>query len=273
MKKGFCIILLLYSIICSCSAQIPAGRKGTQYEVVIERIDSTNDYMIICAFNDERKFKIVTRKVENDCRNVLVGDKVNLTLFSRNSMDPYNIMPCDWHYLWPGNNNIILNEVEYGCDVFLTDDIFGLCFTNDIQSKEEYLKYIQEHPLEAKAIGKTANNAQTFVPKVIFQMDHKTIEKDSFDVKIEMHRLSKARLTLNYGKKKLNVKIPEDLINNADSVVISTFSDVKAKVVNIIDAYVCQEQWPVYHCYQCNEGYSKITTIYLYKKCELFREK
>ena len=273
MKKGFCIILLLYSIICSCSAQIPAGCKGLQYEVEIERIDSTNDYMIICAFNDDRKFKIVTRKVDNDCRNILVGDRINLSLCSLNSMVPNNIMPCDWNYGWPGDNNNILNEVEYGCDVFLTDDIFGLCFTNDIQSKEEYLKYIQEHPLEAKAIGKTANNAQTFVPKVIFQMDHKTIEKDSFDVKIEMYRLSKARLTLNYGKKRLNVKIPKDLINNTDSVVISAFSDVKTKVVNIIDAYVCQEQRPVYHCYQCNEGYSKITTIYLYKNCELFREK
>lgn len=272
MKKGFCIILLLYSTFCSCSAQIPAGCKGVQYEVVIERIDSTNDYMIICAFNEERKFKIVTRKVDNDCRNVLVGNRINLSLCSLNSMDPLNIMPCDWNYGWPGDNNIILNEVEYGCDIFLTDDIFGLCFTDDIQSKEEYLNYIQEHPLEVKVKGKRAKNAQTFVPKVIFQMDHKTIEKDSFDVKIEMHRLSKARLILNYGKKRLNVKIPRDLINYTDSIVISTFSDVKAKVVNIIDAYVCQEQRPVYHCYQCNEGYSKITTIYLYKNCKLFWE-
>lgn len=104
-------------------------------------------------------------------------------------------------------------------------------------------------------------------------MDHKTIEKDSFDVKIKMHKLSKARLILNYGKKRLNVKIPSDLINNTDSVVISTYSDVKANVVNIIDAYVCKEQWPVYHCYQCNEGYSKVTTIYLYKNCELYEVK
>ena len=130
--------MLLYSIICSSSAQIPAGCKVIQSEVVVERIDSTNDYMIICAFNDDRKFKIVTRKVDNDCRNILVGDRINLSLCSLNSMVPNNIMPCDWNYGWPGDNNNILNEVEYGCDVFLTDDIFGLCFTDDIQSKEEY---------------------------------------------------------------------------------------------------------------------------------------
>ena len=141
-------------------------------------------------------------------------------------MDPLNIMPCDWNYGWPGDNNIILNEVEYGCDIFLTDDIFGLCFSDDTQSKEEYQKYIREHPLGVNVRGKRANNAQTFVPKVIFQMDHKTIEKDSFDVKIEMYRLSKARLILNYGKKKLNVKIPRDLINNTDCdslILVVTF--------------------------------------------------
>lgn len=271
MKKGFCIILLLYSIICSSSAQIPAGCKVIQSEVVVERIDSTNDYMIICAFNDDRKFKIVTRKVDNDCRNILVGDRINLSLCSLNSMDPNNIMPCDWNYGWPGDNNNILNEVEYGCDVFLTDDIFGLCFTDDIQSEEEYQKYIREHPLEVKVRGKRANNAQIFVPKVIFQMDHKTIE-DSFVVKTQLLKSSQTRLTLNYGKKTIKVKIPNDLMSNVDSIMIKTFSNVEAKVVNIIDAYVCQEQWPVYHCYQCNEGYSKITTIYLYKNCELFRE-
>lgn len=272
MKKGFCIILLLYSIICSSSAQIPAGCKVIQSEVVVERIDSTNDYMIICAFTDDRKFKIVTRKVDNDCRNILVGDRINLSLCSLNSMVPNNIMPCDWNYGWPGDNNNILNEVEYGCDVFLTDDIFGLCFTDDIQSKEEYQKYIREHPLEVKVRGKRANNAQIFVPKVIFQMDHKTIEKDSFVVKTQLLKSSQTRLTLNYGKKTIKVKIPNDLMSNVDSIMIKTFSNVEAKVVNIIDAYVCQEQRPVYHCYQCNEGYSKITTIYLYKNCELFRE-
>ena len=160
MKKRFCTIILLYSIFSSCLAQIPEGCKRIQYEVVVERIDSTNDYMIIYAFNDERKFKIVTRKVENDCRNILVGDSVNLSLCSLNSMDPYMIMPCDWHYGWPGDDNIILNEVEYGCDIFLTDDIFGLCFTDDIQSKEEYKEHIREHPLEVKARGEREKNVK-----------------------------------------------------------------------------------------------------------------
>lgn len=141
-------------------AQIPAGCKGITYEVVVERIDSTNDYMIIYAFNDERKFKIVTRKVENDCRNVVVGDMVNLSLCSLNSMNSYNIMPCDWSYGWPGNNNNILNEVEYECDIFLTDDIYGLCFTDDFQTKEEYKKYIREHPLEVKVRGERDNTVK-----------------------------------------------------------------------------------------------------------------
>lgn len=161
MKKTISLILLLSIIslfltFSSCLAQIPAGCKSIQCEVVIERIDSTNDYMIICASNSERKFKIVTRKVENDCRNVSVGDSFNLSLCSLNSMDPYNSMPCDWNYGWPGDNNVILNEVEYDCDIFLTDDIYGLCFTDDIESKEKYQRYIQEHPLNVKVKGERA---------------------------------------------------------------------------------------------------------------------
>jgi hypothetical protein len=152
MKKNI-IICFLFSIFSNCIAQIPAGCKSIQCGLIVERIDSTNDYMIICAYNDKRKFKIVTRKVENDCCNVFVGDSINVSLCSLNSMEPYMSMPCDWSYGWPGNNNDILNEVEYGCDIFLTDDIFGLCFTDDIQSKEEYQKYIREHPLEVKVRG------------------------------------------------------------------------------------------------------------------------
>lgn len=156
MEKNFCIIFL-FSILSSCFAQTPVGCESIQYEIVIEQIDSTNDYMIICASNKERRFKIVTRKVENDCCNIFVGDIINVSLCSLNSMDPYMIMPCDWSYGWPGNNNVILNEVEYGCDIFLTDDIYGLCFTDDSQIKEEYQKYIRNHPLCVRVIGERDN--------------------------------------------------------------------------------------------------------------------
>lgn len=114
-----------------------------------------------------------------------------------------------------------------------------------------------------------SSNAQTIEPKVVFQIDNKTIEMDSFAVKTLVLK-SSTRLTLNYDKKTVKVKIPKELISNTDSIVIRTFSDVKAKVVDIIVVYVCQEQWPVYHCYQCSDGYHKTTTIYMYKNCELF---
>lgn len=156
MKRNIFITLLILTF-SSCFAQIPDGCESIQCELIVERIDSTNDYMIICASNKERKFKIVTRKVENDCCNVFVGDVINVSLCSLNSMDPYMIMPCDWSYGWPGNNNVILNEVEYGCDIFLTDDIYGLCYTDDSQIKEEYQKYIRDHPLCVKARGERDN--------------------------------------------------------------------------------------------------------------------
>lgn len=157
IKKNVIQFLFLFSILSNCFAQVPAGCESIKCELIVERIDSTNDYMVICAYNEKRKFKIVTRKVETDCRNVFVGDIINVSLCSLNSMDPYMIMPCDWSYGWPGNNNVILNEVEYGCDIFLTDDIYGLCFTDDSQTKEEYQKYIRDHPLSVKVRGKRAN--------------------------------------------------------------------------------------------------------------------
>ncbi|MBQ2176659.1 MAG: hypothetical protein II453_16995 [Alphaproteobacteria bacterium] len=39
----------------------------------------------------------------------------------------------------------------------MTDDIYGLCFTDDFQSKEEYKKYIREHPLYLKVNGERDN--------------------------------------------------------------------------------------------------------------------
>lgn len=38
------------------------------YSVKVVKIDSTKDYMLIYAVSNERKFKIVSRKVENDCK-------------------------------------------------------------------------------------------------------------------------------------------------------------------------------------------------------------
>lgn len=156
MKK-IVVIFFLFSIFSNGFAQIPDDCESIQYELIVEKIDSTNDYMIIHAYNDSKKFKIVTRKVENDCCNVFVRDSINVSLCSLNSINPYMAMPCDWSYGWPGNNNVILNEVEYECDIFLTDDIYGLCFTDDFQSKEEYKKYIREHPLYVKVKGERDN--------------------------------------------------------------------------------------------------------------------
>lgn len=187
MKKTISLILLLAIIslfltFSSCLAQIPAGCKSIQYEVVIERIDSTNDYMIICASNSERKFKIVTRKVENDCRNVSVGDSFNLSLCSLNSMDPYNSMPCDWNYGWPGDNNVIPNEVEYDCDIFLTDDIYGLCFTDDTQRKKEYQRYIQEHPLNVKVKGERAFMSDTISDSIVLSKKMSRVELSYWNI-------------------------------------------------------------------------------------------
>ena len=53
MRRNIFITLLI-STFSSCFAQIPDGCESIQCELIVERIDSTNDYMIICASNKER---------------------------------------------------------------------------------------------------------------------------------------------------------------------------------------------------------------------------
>ena len=227
MKKNICIILFV-SILSSCFAQIPVGCKSIQCEVVIERIDSTNDYMIICASNKERKFKIVTRKVENDCRNVFVGNSFNLSLCSLNSMDPYNIMPCDWNYGWLGDDNVILNEAEYDCDIFLTDEIYGLCFTDDMQRKEEYQRFIQEHPLDAKVRGERANILDTIKGQTFRLV--KLSKKDNYYLMMFSNKTYKAGVNYYY------VVSPYNKILSGETLRLNR--KYKLNLINLLDPNV-----------------------------------
>ncbi|MBQ7489071.1 MAG: hypothetical protein IJT51_00960 [Bacteroidales bacterium] len=57
-----------------------------------------------------------------------------------------SIQGCDVHYGWP-NGNDIRNETDWECDIFLTDDIFGLCYTQNEEEKSQYKKWIESNPL------------------------------------------------------------------------------------------------------------------------------
>ena len=57
----------------------------------------------------------------------------------------------DVHYGW-GGNNIILNEPEWGCDIYLVDEIYGLCYTTDMEKIKEYEKWIEQHPIKQNAL-------------------------------------------------------------------------------------------------------------------------
>lgn len=110
-------------------------------------------------------------------------------------------------------------------------------------------------------------NAQTHKPTIVFQIDNEIIGNDSFVVDIKQTSPTKSKLVLKTPQKTIKVKIPNDLIYNTDSIEIKTFHSVEAKVVNLIDVYVCFDR-PVYHCFQCHDSYHRITTIYLYQSCE-----
>ncbi len=110
-------------------------------------------------------------------------------------------------------------------------------------------------------------NAQTNKPTIVFQIDNEIIGDDSFVVEIKKNSLFKTKLVLKSTQKTIKVNIPNDVISNTDSIKIRTFRRAKANVVNIVDVYVCYDQ-PVYHCFQCQDCYQEVTTIYLYKSCE-----
>ena len=146
----FVLIILLMKLLYSQPHQQP-------YSVKVVKIDSTKDYMLIYAVSNERKFKIVSRKVENDCKNVVIGAEFKANLISMNETSG-SIQGCDVHYGWP-NGNDIRNETDWECDIFLTDDIFGLCYTQNEEDKSQYKKWIETHPLNWSQVrGKREND-------------------------------------------------------------------------------------------------------------------
>ena len=145
LKSYFGVFILLITFILYmdvCHAQ----SYEQSHTVKVVKIDSTKDYMLIYAVSNERKFKIVSRKVENDCKNVVIGAEFKANLISMNETSG-SIQGCDVNYGWP-NGNDIRNETDWECDIFLTDDIFGLCYTQNEEEKSQYKKWIESHPLD-----------------------------------------------------------------------------------------------------------------------------
>ena len=147
----FCLILISIFIPYSLLSQNSEMKLVKKiYNIEIVNIDSTNDYIIIYAQSNEKKFKIVTRKVTNDCKNVFISGHYSVTLTSLNDHLPpimKNSNLCDSDYGWPGNN-IITNEADWDCDIFLVDEIFGLCYTTDTYEINNFREWIQQHPIK-----------------------------------------------------------------------------------------------------------------------------
>lgn len=142
-------MILLSTITLSNKLQCQNIEIKQKHEILVVKIDSTTDYIIVYGISSNNKYKIVTRKVDSDCKNVFISGKYYLTLMSMNENDNVKTMNrCDIHYGW-GDNNIILNEPEYGCDIYLVDEMFGLCYTTDVEKIKQYEKWIEQHPLKS----------------------------------------------------------------------------------------------------------------------------
>ncbi len=149
MKRLYIILCLLTLVCCLNSLLSQNVVSKNKYDIQVVAIDSTKDYIIIYAESLNRKHKIVTRKVEQDCRNVTVLKNYAVTLTSLNENDNSNLFNsrCEVHYGW-GDGNIILNEEEWECDIFLVDEIFGLCFTSDTLKIMQYEQWLEKNPVK-----------------------------------------------------------------------------------------------------------------------------
>ena len=152
----FVIILFLSDNLLS--QNIEDKKISKTFEIEIIKTDSTKDYYIIYAISDTRKFKIASRKVDSTCRNVFINEKYTTRLISMNELIPI-ANPCDVHHGF-GWENIIRNEPEWGCDVFLSEEIYGLCYTTDIEEINKYKQWKKENLLfPQKRIDYPAQNA------------------------------------------------------------------------------------------------------------------
>lgn len=107
--------------------------------------------------------------------------------------------------------------------------------------------------------------AQTIEPKILLQIENENIDGELYAASFKRTTHSKGNLKfkLTYHKKAIKVKIPDEIIDNVDSIEIHTSKDFPTKVVDIIEVYAYHSN-PVYHCYRCSHCTRK-TTIYLYK--------
>ena len=129
--------------------EVDSFKVNERINIEIIDIDSTKDYFIIYAIASEKRFKIVTRKDSFACKNVFVKEKYIVTLTSMNDKLPIflqGLNTCDVHYNF-GIDNVILNEPEWGCDIYLVDEIFGLCYTTDKDEIDRYKQWVEKNPI------------------------------------------------------------------------------------------------------------------------------
>jgi len=142
-------VILPYNLF---SQNVEEITRGNIYDIEVIKIDSTKDYYVIYAISETKKFKIASRKIDSACRNIFINERYTTRL---TSMDEYLpkaaivLQSCDIHYDW-GEGNEIKNEAGWGCTIFISNEIYGLCYTTDIEEISKYEQWKKKNPIKSR---------------------------------------------------------------------------------------------------------------------------
>lgn len=137
MKKLISLLLLLFS--CAGAAHVEKSKAQNKNEILhkIEAIDSINSFYIVYTLIEERTYKIVSKKNNNEgCVKIKTGNSYKLKLESLLSekiklgdteFSSINSLQVDCFY-FEENTKICREPDKNIYDLFKSENLNGLCY-------------------------------------------------------------------------------------------------------------------------------------------------
>ncbi|MEE1944589.1 hypothetical protein VRU48_05685 [Pedobacter sp. KR3-3] len=129
MKK-----LILIFIVSLAFLQCKVFHRTQNNAFKVYRIDSIQSYYLIYAQKGELRYKIVSKKVDNECKSIKVNGLYAFDIHSMSQVNGVSTIPSASKYEVSGmavdNTTTINVENETQWDLFYADNIAGLCFKN-----------------------------------------------------------------------------------------------------------------------------------------------
>jgi len=145
MKYFSCFFIMLFQITLLLGQDTVGIIECPQCEVM--KIDSLDHFYLIDVQSNKDKYKIVSRKTQNSCSNLLLGETYKLTLVAM-----YSLILNSNDYSHHIGRGICIN-IDWGNNLYQVQQLCGLCYETDSIKLNECKKNIAKEDRFERAMS------------------------------------------------------------------------------------------------------------------------